>query len=225
MFLATVFLLVGTCWLVKAVALHEVDRIEEYHKRNYTWPPKYIPDSAGYKALMESRIAQVAEIENYGDRYEGYMQTVRSAFLVPNFTEHGFGLARCPQDLLDALQQGIHDDFDKKRFETKPLVMEGPRAWFISRPDLTRRALRELEHYAEEWAKGMDLVPHVAYGFRLYRNESVLHMHVDKSQTHIISFILHIDSSEDSGTYQTITCVMHKPCTHTSTLFVSCVFS
>jgi hypothetical protein len=32
----------------------------------------------------------------------------------------------------------------------------------------------------------------------LYRNESTLTMHVDKMQTHIISFILHIDSSDDA---------------------------
>jgi hypothetical protein len=37
-----------------------------------------------------------------------------------------------------------------------------------------------------------------AYGFRLYRNGSTLDMHVDKPQSHVISFILHIDSSEDA---------------------------
>lgn len=44
----------------------------------------------------------------------------------------------------------------------------------------------------------MELTPYRAYGFRLYRNESELYMHVDKSQTHVVSFILHIDSSEDA---------------------------
>ena len=44
----------------------------------------------------------------------------------------------------------------------------------------------------------MELTPFRAYGFRLYRNNSQLLMHVDKSQTHIVSFILHIDSSEDA---------------------------
>jgi hypothetical protein len=44
----------------------------------------------------------------------------------------------------------------------------------------------------------MELTPVTAYGFRLYRNGSTLDMHVDKPQSHVISFILHIDSSEDA---------------------------
>lgn len=49
----------------------------------------------------------------------------------------------------------------------------------------------------ETWA-GLPLIPFHAYGFRLYQNNSQLLMHVDKMQTHVISFILHIDSSEDA---------------------------
>jgi hypothetical protein len=76
-------------------------------------------------------------------------------------------------------------------------VIEGLRPWFIDRPDLTQRVLHELQHYVETWAN-VPLTPEVAYGFRLYRNNSRLHMHVDKPQTHVISFILHIDSSDDA---------------------------
>ena len=57
--------------------------------------------------------------------------------------------------------------------------------------------LHELKPYAETWT-GMELEPVIAYGFRLYRNDSSLHMHVDRSNTHVISFILHIDSSDDA---------------------------
>jgi len=59
------------------------------------------------------------------------------------------------------------------------------------------QVLQELHAYPEAWA-GMDLIPYRAYGFRVYRNQSALWMHVDKPQTHVLSFILHIDSSEDS---------------------------
>ena len=44
----------------------------------------------------------------------------------------------------------------------------------------------------------MELTANNAYGFRLYRNDSRLYVHVDKPQTHVISFILHIDSSDDA---------------------------
>jgi hypothetical protein len=51
--------------------------------------------------------------------------------------------------------------------------------------------------YVETWV-GIPITPSAAYGFRLYQNNSQLAMHVDKLRTHVISFILHIDSSEDA---------------------------
>lgn len=178
--------------------LVETERIEEYQKRNYSWPiQQYIPPTEGWKQLMDDRLRQIAYIDNDRDRYEGYLQTISAALLAPNFTEHGFGLARCPQSLINDLRHAIRSGVGKARLEKPVEVIEGPTPWFIDRPDLTRRVLRELQHYAETWA-GMPLTPYIAYGFRLYRNESALWMHVDKMQTHIISFILHIDSADDA---------------------------
>jgi len=180
------------------IQLVESERIEEYHNRNYTWPlNNYNPNTPGWKALMEERFHEVEEMDEPLKRYEGYIQTIHSAFLVPNFTEHGFGLARCPDDLIEALRQGIRDGLPTARLEHKVDVIDGPQSLFIDRPDLTRRVLNELRHYAEEWS-GVELTPYRAYGFRLYRNESQLMMHTDKVQTHIVSFILHIDSSDDA---------------------------
>ena len=109
-------------------------------------------------------------------------------------------MARCPDDLLAALQEGIREGIAKGApRENSVEVIAGPnRPLFISRPDLTKRVLHELRHYAETWAQ-VPLTPYRAYGFRAYTNESQLYMHVDKMQTHIVSFILHIDSSEDAG--------------------------
>ena len=126
------------------------------------------------------------------------MQTIRPAILTPNFTEYGFGLARCPPDLLTALQEGIHNGLSTARNEAEVEVINGNRCKFIDRPDLTRRVLGELKHYSETWA-GVPLTAYTAYGFRLYQNDSQLLMHADRMQTHVISFILHIDSSEDAG--------------------------
>lgn len=110
----------------------------------------------------------------------------------------GFGLARAPDDLMEALRQGIRDGVAKgPRLEGSLEVIEGGQPWFIDRPDLTKRVLKELQHFPETWV-GMELTPFRAYGFRLYRNNSRLHMHVDRSQTHVVSFILHIDSSDDA---------------------------
>jgi len=180
------------------IQLLEEDRIEEYKKRNYTWPiSDFVPKNEGWKKLMEERLGQVAEIEDSNKRYEGYIQTLHSAFLVPNFTEHGFGLARAPDDLMEALRKGIRDGLPTAGYENEVEVINGARPLFIDRPDLTKRVLHELRDYAETWS-GVELTPYRAYGFRLYQNNSQLTMHVDKMQTHIISFILHIDSSEDA---------------------------
>jgi hypothetical protein len=110
----------------------------------------------------------------------------------------GFGLARAPEDLMVALRKGIREGVEKgPRLEREIEVIEGDQPWFIDRPDLTKRVLKELQHFPETWV-GMELEAHRAYGFRLYRNNSRLHMHIDRSQTHIVSFILHIDSSDDA---------------------------
>jgi hypothetical protein len=53
-----------------------------------------------------------------------------------------------------------------------------------------------LKPYHEAWA-GVPLKGAMAYGLRVYRNDSNLHMHVDKSNTHIISCILHVDHDQD----------------------------
>lgn len=52
--------------------------------------------------------------------------------------------------------------------------------------------MHELLPIHESWA-GVKLVPNNAYGLRVYRKGSTLNMHVDKSGTHIISSILHVD--------------------------------
>ena len=177
--------------------LVETDRQLEYQKRGYKWPlVDYVPNTTGWRALMEERFHQVEELSTSGGRYEAFYQMVNSALVAPNFTEHGFGLARAPMELVEELQKGIRDGIETAGEEPMDGVINGPQApLLVHRPDLVNRVLHELLPYAEEWS-GMTLVPHQAYGFRLYRNESQLLMHVDRLQTHVISFILHIDSEK-----------------------------
>lgn len=177
----------------------EAERLAAYAANNYTWPiPQFQPATPGWDKLMRHRLRQVEELTGLHERFEGFAQVLSAAFIQPNFTEHGFGLARAPDDLMEALRQGIRDGLEAgPREEYYIPAIEGLRPWFIDRPDLTQRVLEELQTYPETWS-GMELTPVIAYGFRLYRNQSRLHVHVDKAQTHVISFILHIDSSEDA---------------------------
>ena len=183
---------------IAGVQLIEPERVLEYQRRGYKWPVEdFVPNTTGWRDLMAERFAQVEELSE-GSRYEAYYQVVNSALLTSNFTEHGFGLARCPDELIDALRKGIRDGLPTAGVEKVDGVINGPEPpLLVHRPDLTKRVLHELLPFAEEWS-GIELTPHQAYGFRLYRNESQLLMHVDRVQTHVISFILHIDSSEDA---------------------------
>ena len=73
----------------------------------------------------------------------------------------------------------------------------GARPLFIKNDELNAKILKELKPMHEEWS-GVELEGAIAYGLRLYQNNSRLLMHVDKSNTHVISCILHIDRSEDA---------------------------
>jgi len=172
--------------------------MDGYRSRNYTWPMEYyVPPTDGWKDIFDRRFAQIADIKDLGERYEGYMQAVSSAIASPTFTESGWGLTRAPQDLVDDLRVAIREGLPTARPETKINVIEGPTPLFINRHDLTNRVIRELLPMHEEWS-GIKLLPSNAYGFRIYRDGSNLNMHVDKPDTHVISSILHIDHSEDS---------------------------
>ena len=213
--LLLLLLLLSCCVIIHSKAeelsQREIDRLVEYNKRNYTWPiPKFVPNTLGWRKLYDHRLRQVSEITDNQQRYEGYAQTLSSCLIAPNYTTWGFGVVRAPHDLMVELKQAIHEELDKYRdndgnlqedlIPTEPGIhsIEGSKEpWFMQRPELTNKVLHELLPYVETWAK-IELLPSIAYGFRFYRDGSSLGMHIDRSYTHVISFILHIDSSEDS---------------------------
>jgi hypothetical protein len=172
---------------VSLASLTEAERLAGYHARNYTWPPKFIPDSPGWSKLMMERLEQVAEIDDYDRKFEGYVQTLHHAALAPNFTELGFGLTRAPEPLMEELRSAIRNGLadGAVRSEGRNEVIDAPEApLFIDRPDLMDKVLHDLQPYVEAWT-GLELQPVTAYGLRLYQNESALWMHVDKMNTHV----------------------------------------
>jgi len=184
-----------------ANAMTEDFRMEQYHKRGYTYPPShFLPDTAGWKYLSSRRFEQAEHMPlNHKHKYDLWLQSVTSSLVQPNFTATGWGLMRAPQELADTLRREVRGAYEAGdyRLEHNVDVITGDQALFVSRPSLTKRVLHELLPMHEAWA-GIKLHPYTAYGFRLYRNESSLYMHVDKPDTHIISCIFHIDSSDDA---------------------------
>jgi hypothetical protein len=112
-----------------------------------------------------------------------------------------WGLTRAPDHIVQELKKKLHDNLETAPMEGKVNVIENEsdetRPLFIRNDEMNARLLQELKPMHEEWA-GVDLEGEIAYGLRAYRNNSRLLMHVDRSRTHIISCILHIDHSEDS---------------------------
>eukprot|EP00541_Cyclophora_tenuis_P019225 CAMPEP_0116554906 /NCGR_PEP_ID=MMETSP0397-20121206/7845_1 /TAXON_ID=216820 /ORGANISM="Cyclophora tenuis, Strain ECT3854" /LENGTH=271 /DNA_ID=CAMNT_0004080105 /DNA_START=117 /DNA_END=932 /DNA_ORIENTATION=- len=121
------------------------------------------------------------------------------AIAVQNFTENGWGLTRAPPELVRELRESLHNGLPTAKEEGKIDAIDadalGP--LFIHQQALNTKVLHELRPMHEAWS-GVPLQGAVAYGLRVYRNTSVLRMHVDKLETHIISCILHVDHSEDS---------------------------
>jgi len=184
-------------------AMYENERVNEYHKRKYKWPIEaFVPETEGWRKLMQRRLKQIQFIEDGMGRYNAWVQVIGSALVTPNFTHYGWGLARAPQHLVDLLKENLYNGLnstDNQTLEGKVEVINdgGNHAYFFRQDQLNQKVLHELLPMHERWS-GIELVPSVAYGLRAYRNSSVLRMHSDKSSTHVISCILHVDHSEDS---------------------------
>ncbi len=63
-------------------------------------------------------------------------------------------------------------------------------------PLFCKQTLNVLKPLHEAWS-GIPLIGSIAYGLRIYRNDSQLNMHTDRSNTHVISCILHVDHDDD----------------------------
>jgi len=182
-------------------SLDEDERMEEYVARNYTWPPVMNPNTQGWSKLMMRRFRQLEFIEDLNERYNGYLVAVGSAYVAPNFTENGWGLTRAPQDLVDELKKALKDGMESNSFEEGHVDVieigsEETSTLMVSIPSLTGKTLSVLKPFHEAWS-GIPLIGSIAYGLRIYRNESQLNMHTDRTNTHIISCILHVDHDDD----------------------------
>lgn len=131
------FLLLAPLSSFAGETLIESERVLEYQKRGYQWPSvEYVPNTTGWRDLMHERFAQIEEMPDAGRRYEAFYQTISSAFLLPNFTEYGFALARAPDSLTKDLQKGIRDGLPKATVEHIDGVINGPQApLMVHRPD------------------------------------------------------------------------------------------
>jgi hypothetical protein len=81
--------------------------------------------------IATQKIIIVRTRKSFPDNFVGVFnswQTVSQAFVAPNFTAHGFGLARGPEELSKALRDGIRGGLERgeARLEHQVEVIEGP---------------------------------------------------------------------------------------------------
>jgi prolyl 4-hydroxylase len=62
--------------------------------------------------------------------------------------------------------------------------------------DLKSLAYSQITPLLEEWA-GIELEPSWGYGIRSYGRSSILHVHRDRVDTHVVSCIVHVDDQSD----------------------------
>ena len=125
---------------------------------------------------------------------------LRSPSLTNTPSLRSWGLTRAPPELVEELRNVLHAGLATAKPEKEVDVIfggEDSRPLFVQNGILNGKALEVLRPMHEECA-GVPLKGATAYGLRAYRNSSSLQMHIDKSGTHIISCILHVDHSEDS---------------------------
>jgi hypothetical protein len=148
----------------------EAQRQAQYIARGHSFPlNKYNPDTPGWEAVMKRRFRQVQANKDSQQKWDGFMQTLSAALTVNNFTEYGWGLTHAPEELTEEIRKEIYEGLPNARPEGDVDVIHGKLApLMIDRPRLTRKAMRELQPILEAWS-GIDLVPSMAYGFRLYR--------------------------------------------------------
>ena len=71
--------------------MDESERLRKYKAKGYQWPlPKVVPDTPGWRKLMERRFEQISQtVEDSGHRYDAWINVMASAVVQQNFTENG----------------------------------------------------------------------------------------------------------------------------------------
>jgi hypothetical protein len=207
-FKAKLLIICQVCFIVISQGIHshtiEKQRMEEYFRRDHTWPPRvedYKPNTAGWKMLNAGIFEQMKYMNvETSKRYVTYMSTINSALISQNFTEYGWGITTAPKPIVDKLKERLHQGLrsENKGHESDDECLETKSPpYFLGDDEMNKEILEALLPLHEAWIGGVELVPHMAYGLRVYRNDSNLLMHFDQQDTHVISSILHVDHGKD----------------------------
>jgi len=184
--------------------MSESDRIPLFEQNGYSWPPteSYYgwppvsigPEDPDFRRSRDQIEAWTRKLENSQDIWDNWMMLVQSRIL-PALTPVGFKVIQGPEVIWQKLYENYHNNLDTIHVEASDRqsgVQGSIEASFIHQQELNDWAMEEMKPIMEEWA-GMELSMGQSYGIRVYRNGSSMVNHVDRSETHVISCIFHID--------------------------------
>jgi len=122
----------------------------------------------------------------------------------PKFTELGFALQKCPDNVWGVISDIyglLKDKTTEEHFEGKEQFIVGGGSEMLSfdhAPNIRSYIHQELKNIHEEFS-GENLDPSYIYGIRSYQRNATLTSHVDRIATHHISSIIIVDKDLACG--------------------------
>lgn len=165
------------------------------------WPPKddeYNPKEPGWRKIFQRRYNQIDMLSLEENSYNGYMSAVYAGMFAPNHTEYGYGLTKAPSNIVRKIKESFMAGRAHAGFEEEESAIDVPSRFVPLSENLKEEALGALKPILESWS-GVKLEGTSAYGLRVYQHNATLLMHLDKSLTHVISTILHIDHDDSAN--------------------------
>jgi hypothetical protein len=165
------------------------------------WPPQRDTRSVARLQAYAASEKWVRDLADPGRRWNEWTSLVQSC-MMPRFTPTGFSVVDAPRELW-AEMRAEYDAALAKSGGALGLPYESnmksdvhtPR--WIHMPALNQRMHVAMKPRLEAWA-GVPLDLGQIYGLRVYTNGSTLVNHIDRTETHVISFIMHIGHDTDA---------------------------
>ncbi|KAH8071220.1 hypothetical protein JL721_4657 [Aureococcus anophagefferens] len=191
--------------------MSEKERVDYFHKNGYEWPPtstrgwppRPATPSDAYRRSRDEIEAWIRRnLTTYKATFDEW-GTLSQSRRMPAFTRNGFEVFDLSHtasyaELAANYERNVNDPaaFANLRPEGMSSGSSTGRPKFYHQGSLNNRLLDELRPRMEAWA-GVELRNGQAYGVRVYGNGSTLVNHIDRSETHVVSAIFHIDHDLD----------------------------
>lgn len=184
----------------------EDKRVEQFERLHGAWPPPRVYPGGRPRAETDKWARRMEEIEDRlrsaeDPRWEGWLDLAQMRLLA-NFTPSGWSVGE--------MDPGVHRELSEhfaKRGSVVPettnrnseLLITGIPDFWDPRQNVPRQLIQRLEESIQrklaEWV-GMrpeQLRETSTYGIRIYKRDSVLKMHVDHLETHVLSAVYCVD--------------------------------